>query len=55
MARDEIRRGALFHDIGKVVTPDAILHKTAGSARRSGSIIEQHPVTGVDLLSTSRR
>ena len=52
MERDEIRRGALFHDIGKVVTPDAILHKTAGLSPAERLIIEQHPVTGVDLLST---
>ena len=52
MERDEMRRGALFHDIGKVVTPDAILHKTSVLTLEERAIVEQHPVTGVELLST---
>jgi putative two-component system response regulator len=52
LEREDTRRGALFHDIGKVVTPDAILHKTAGLTPGERAIIEQHPVVGVELLST---
>ena len=52
LERQDIRRGALFHDIGKVVTPDAILHKTGAITPEERVIVEQHPVTGVDLLST---
>jgi putative two-component system response regulator len=51
LERDEMRRGALFHDIGKIVTPDAILLKTSALTAEERIVIEQHPVTGDDLLS----
>jgi len=51
VARAEMRRGALFHDVGKIVTPDAILHKNAPLTPEERIIIEQHPLVGDDLLS----
>lgn len=50
-ARHELRRGSLFHDIGKIVTPDAILHKTDKLTPAERAVIEQHPAVGSDLLS----
>jgi putative two-component system response regulator len=49
--RAEMRRGALFHDVGKIVTPDAILHKNAPLTTNERIIIEQHPLVGDDLLA----
>jgi putative two-component system response regulator len=49
--RDEIRRGALFHDLGKIVIPDAILRKPGALTPEERSVVEEHPVVGHDLLA----
>ncbi len=49
--REEMRRGALFHDVGKIVAPDAILHKNAALTPAERAVIQQHPPVGEDLLS----
>lgn len=49
--RLEMRRGALFLDIGKIVIPDAILHKTGPLTEEERDVIEQHPLVGHELLS----
>jgi putative two-component system response regulator len=51
LARREMRRGALFHDIGKLATPDAILRKEGALTLAERAVIEQHPAVGHDLLS----
>ncbi len=53
-ARHDLRRGALFHDIGKIVTPDVILHKTEKLTPVERAVIEQHPAVGSDLLADIR-
>jgi putative two-component system response regulator len=53
-ARNDMRRGALFHDLGKIVIPDAILRKPGTLTAEEREIIEQHPVVGHDLLSPMR-
>ena len=50
-ARNELRRGALFHDLGKIVIPDAILRKPGKLTDEERSVVEEHPVVGHDLLS----
>ncbi|HEY3203422.1 MAG TPA: HD domain-containing phosphohydrolase [Thermoanaerobaculia bacterium] len=50
-ARSEMRRGALFHDLGKIVIPDAVLRKPGILTPEERAIIEEHPVVGHDLLS----
>ena len=50
-ARMELRRGALFHDLGKIVIPDAILHKPGKLTADERLVVEEHPVVGYDLLS----
>lgn len=50
-ARLELRRGALFHDIGKLATPDRILLKEGALTLEERAIVEQHPGVGYDLLS----
>lgn len=50
-ARADMRRGALFLDIGKIVIPDSILHKTAPLTEDERDVIEEHTLVGHDLLS----
>jgi putative nucleotidyltransferase with HDIG domain len=45
-----LRRGALLHDIGKMATPDAILHKNGPLDQRERKIIQQHPQHAYDML-----
>ena len=45
-----VRRGALLHDIGKMGTPDAILHKNGPLDERERQIIERHPGHAHDML-----
>ena len=52
--RLDMRRGALFHDLGKIVVPDEILHKPGPLTRNERSVIEQHPTVGHELLSPMR-
>jgi putative two-component system response regulator len=47
---EDIRRGALFHDIGKIVVPDSVLKKVEPTAEERLTIM-QHPVAGCELLS----
>lgn len=48
---ENIRRGALLHDIGKVGVPDQILHKPGRLSDEEFSIINQHPQFAFDMLS----
>ncbi|MDQ6893200.1 MAG: response regulator [Acidobacteriota bacterium] len=52
--RLDMRRGALFHDLGKIVVPDAILYKPGVLTSDERSVIEQHPTVGHELLSPMR-
>jgi putative nucleotidyltransferase with HDIG domain len=45
-----VRRGALLHDIGKMGTPDAILHKNGPLDPHERTIIRQHPQDAYNLL-----
>jgi putative two-component system response regulator len=50
-ARSDMRRGALFHDLGRIVVPDAILHKPGKLTDEERRIVEEHPVVGRELLA----
>jgi putative two-component system response regulator len=50
-ARGDMRRGALFHDLGKIVVPDTVLRKPGPLTPEERAIIQEHPVVGYDLLS----
>lgn len=49
-ARMDMRRGALFHDLGKIVIPDAILRKPGTLTPEERTVIEEHPTVGHELL-----
>ena len=53
-ARTDMRRGALFHDLGKIVIPDAILRKPGTLTAEERSVIEEHPTVGHELLLPMR-
>lgn len=46
----EIEFGFLLHDAGKVAVPDAILFKPGRLTTAERRIIEQHPVTGSEIV-----
>jgi putative nucleotidyltransferase with HDIG domain len=43
--------GGLLHDVGKLVTPDAILTKPAQLSDEERAVIERHPVDGEAMLA----
>ncbi len=47
---DNVRRGALLHDIGKMGVPDAILLKPGRLTPEERQIMEQHPVHAYQML-----
>ena len=50
---DDISRGALLHDIGKMAIPDAILMKPGRLTEEDWKVIKNHPKTGYDILKSS--
>ena len=47
----DIRRGALLHDIGKMGIPDGILHKPGPLTDAEWAVMKQHPQLAFTLLS----
>jgi putative two-component system response regulator len=48
---EDVRRGALFHDIGKIVVSDSVLKKPGPLTAEERLTINEHPVAGCELLS----
>ena len=48
---NDLRIGSLFHDIGKIGIPDAILSKNGKLTDHEKEFIKLHPRTGVNILS----
>ena len=47
---EDLKFGALLHDVGKIQTPEAILHKTARLSTEETKIMRQHPTTGAAII-----
>jgi putative nucleotidyltransferase with HDIG domain len=46
----DLRFGAVFHDIGKIAIPDAILNKPGPLTDDEREIMQRHPVAGEQIL-----
>ncbi|MDQ3678866.1 MAG: HD domain-containing protein [Actinomycetota bacterium] len=46
----QIEFGFLLHDVGKVAVPDAILFKPGPLTTIERAVIEQHPITGTEIV-----
>ena len=47
---EAVRYGGLFHDIGKIAVPDAILAKPGALTEDEYEVIKRHPVDGADIV-----
>ena len=47
----DLRYGAIFHDIGKIAVPDAILNKAAPLDAAELEIVRRHPLVGEQILA----
>jgi len=50
-AREVLHWASLFHDIGKISVPDAILNKPGRLTEDEFDAVKQHPVVGYNVLS----
>jgi putative nucleotidyltransferase with HDIG domain len=50
----EVRAAALVHDVGKIYTPAAILHKAGPLTDEEFEVITRHAADGADMLSPVR-
>src|SRR5436190_4525099 len=47
----DLRYGAVFHDIGKIAIPDAILNKPGPLTVGEFEVIKRHPIVGENILA----
>jgi HD-GYP domain-containing protein (c-di-GMP phosphodiesterase class II) len=47
----DLRYGAIFHDIGKIAIPDAILNKPGPLTDSEFEVIKTHPIVGEQILA----
>jgi HD-GYP domain-containing protein (c-di-GMP phosphodiesterase class II) len=47
----DVRYGAIFHDIGKIAIPDAILNKPGDLTPDEFEVIKRHPIAGEQILA----
>ena len=48
---EAVRYGGLFHDIGKIAVPDAILAKPSRLTEQEYDVIKRHPADGADIVA----
>ncbi len=53
-ARHDLALGALYHDIGKIMLPTAVVLKTPGIFEQQDLIYQQHTKIGADLLAADK-
>jgi HD-GYP domain-containing protein (c-di-GMP phosphodiesterase class II) len=50
-AIDDLRYGAIFHDVGKIAVPDALINKPGPLTEEEFELVKEHPVTGAEILA----
>ncbi len=50
-AIDDLRYGAIFHDVGKIAVPDALINKPGPLTSEEFEVIKDHPVVGAEILA----
>jgi diguanylate cyclase (GGDEF)-like protein len=50
-AVDDLRYGGIFHDVGKIAIPDAIINKPGPLSDEEFEVIKTHPVVGAEILA----
>jgi diguanylate cyclase (GGDEF)-like protein len=50
-AIEDLRYGGIFHDVGKIAIPDAIINKPGPLTDEEWEVIKQHPAIGAEILS----
>src|SRR5947209_6249323 len=48
----KVRTAAALHDVGKVNTPIAVLHKPVRLSKDEFELIKRHPVDGAQMVAT---
>ena len=46
-----LRMAASLHDVGKIHIPNSILHKPGGLSEDERALVEEHPVTGSEMVA----
>ena len=47
---EDLRLGAMFHDVGKLAVPDSVLHKPGDLTESERAIVREHPLAGERIL-----
>jgi diguanylate cyclase (GGDEF)-like protein len=50
-AIDDLRYGGIFHDVGKIAIPDALINKPGPLTDDEFEVIKQHPTIGAEILA----
>src|SRR5581483_5777669 len=50
-AIDDLRYGGIFHDVGKIAIPDALINKPGPLTDDEFEVIKQHPAIGAEILA----
>ena len=50
-ALEDLRYGGIFHDVGKIATPDALINKPGPLTDEEFEVIKQHPAIGAEILA----
>jgi HD-GYP domain-containing protein (c-di-GMP phosphodiesterase class II) len=50
-AIDDLRYGGIFHDVGKIAIPDALINKAGPLTDEEFEVIKQHPAIGAEILA----
>jgi diguanylate cyclase (GGDEF)-like protein len=50
-ALEDLRYGGIFHDVGKIAIPDAIINKPGPLTEEEFEVIKEHPAIGAEILA----